>query len=65
MSNLQMTQVLGFTPTVTVLESIDAMLGKLPLNDISWLANPRWYNIAWMSILEEAHAAQRPFASIY
>jgi nucleoside-diphosphate-sugar epimerase len=65
MSNLKMTQRLGFTPAVTVLESIDLMLAKLPLDDVSWLANPRWYNIAWMSVLEEVHAAQRDFASIY
>ena len=65
MSNLKLTQRLGFTPAVTVLESIDAMLEKLPLDDVGWLANPRWYNIAWMSVLEEVHAAQRDFASIY
>jgi nucleoside-diphosphate-sugar epimerase len=65
MSNLKMTQRLGFTPAVTVLESIDVMLQKLPLDDVAWLANPRWYNIAWMSVLEEVHAAQRGFASIY
>ncbi|MBV9408566.1 MAG: NAD-dependent epimerase/dehydratase family protein [Candidatus Eremiobacteraeota bacterium] len=65
MSNLKMTQRLGFTPAVTVLESIDVMLERLPLDDVSWLANPRWYNIAWMSVLEEAHAGQRAFASIY
>ena len=65
MSNLKMTQQLGFTPAVTVLESVDTMLQSLPLDDVGWLANPRWYNIAWMSILEEAHAAQREFGSIY
>jgi nucleoside-diphosphate-sugar epimerase len=65
MSNLKMTQRLGFTPAVTVLESIDIMLAKLPLDNAGWLANPRWYNIAWMSVLEEVHAAQRPFGSIY
>ena len=65
MSNLKMTQRLGFTPAVTVLESIDTMLAKLPLDDVGWLANPRWYNIAWMSVLEEVHASQRDFASIY
>ena len=65
MSNLKMTQALGFTPAVTVLESIDFMLQKLPLDDVSWLANPRWYNIAWMSVLEEVHASQREFATIY
>ena len=65
MSNLKLTQRLGFTPAVTVLESIDVMLQKLPLDDVGWLANPRWYNIAWMSVLEEVHAAQRAFESIY
>jgi nucleoside-diphosphate-sugar epimerase len=65
MSNLKLTQRCGFTPAVTVLESIDAMLQKLPLDDVGWLANPRWYNIAWMSVLEEVHAAQREFDSIY
>ena len=65
MTNLKMTQRLGFTPAVTVLESIDDMLQKLPLDDVGWLTNPRWYNIAWMSILEEAHAAQREFSTIY
>jgi nucleoside-diphosphate-sugar epimerase len=65
MSNLKLTQRCGFTPAVTVLESIDTMLQKLPLDDVAWLANPRWYNIAWMSVLEEVHAAQRGFASIY
>ncbi|HEY4441807.1 MAG TPA: hypothetical protein VGN14_15205, partial [Candidatus Elarobacter sp.] len=64
-SNLKMTQHLGFTPAVTVLESIDFMLQKLPLDDVGWLANPRWYNIAWMGLLEEVHAAQRGFVSIY
>jgi len=65
MSNLKMTQRLGFTPAVTVLESIDVMLRKLPLDDVGWLANPRWYNIVWMGVLEEVHAAQREFDSIY
>ncbi len=65
MSNLKMTQRLGFTPAVTVLESIDVMLAKLPLDDVGWLANPRWYNIRWMGVLEEVHVAQREFATIY
>ena len=65
MSNLKLTQRLGFTPAVTVLESIDAMLQRLPIEDVGWLANPRWYNIAWMSVLEEVHASQRDFEAIY
>ena len=65
MTNLKMTQRTGFTPAVTVLESIDAMLKALPIYDVAYLTNPRHNNIAWMTMLEETHAAQRPFASIY
>jgi nucleoside-diphosphate-sugar epimerase len=65
MTNLKMTQRTGFTPAVTVLESIDTMLRMLPIDDVAFLTNPRHNNIAWMTMLEETHAAQRPFASIY
>jgi nucleoside-diphosphate-sugar epimerase len=65
MTNLKMTQRLGFTPAVTVLESIDDMLKKIPLDNVAALADPRHYNIAWMTVLEEVHASQRGFASIY
>ena len=65
MSNAKMTARLNFTPAVTVLESIVEMLGRLPLADPGWLLHPRRYNIAWMSVLEEVHAGQRSFASIY
>jgi hypothetical protein len=41
------------------------MLRQLPLDDITALTHPRNYNIHWMNILEEVHAAQRPFAAIY
>jgi nucleoside-diphosphate-sugar epimerase len=65
MTNLKMTQRTGFTPAVTVLESIDTMLHMLPIDDVSYLTNPRHNNITWMTMLEETHAAQRPFSSIY
>lgn len=65
MNNLKLTQRLGFTPAVTVLESIDDMLHKIPLDNVASLADPRHYNIAWMTVLEEVHASQSRFASIY
>lgn len=65
MSNAKMTSRLGFTPSVTVLESIDDMLKKLPLTDPTKLLHPRGYNIAWMSVLEEVHGTQGAFESIY
>ena len=65
MTNLKMTQRLDFTPAVTVLESIDDMLKRIPLDNVASLADPRHYNIAWMTVLEEVHASQRRFESIY
>lgn len=65
MSNSKMTARLGFTPGVSVLESIDNMLAKLPLDDPTRLLHPRGYNIAWMTVLEEVHGLQSPFETIY
>lgn len=65
MSNAKMTAQLGFTPAVTVLESVDDMLAKLPLHDPMQMLHPRGYNIQWMTILEEIHGTQRDFEKIY
>ena len=63
MSNAKLSKALGFTPSVTVLESIENMIGKLP--PAEELANPQYYNVRWMTLLEEVHASQHGFASIY
>jgi nucleoside-diphosphate-sugar epimerase len=63
MSNAKLSKALGFTPSVTVLESIENMILKLP--PLEELADPRYYNVRWMSLLEEVHAAQRGFEAIY
>ncbi len=65
MSNAKLTQLLGFTPSRTVLESIGEMLRKLPLDKIDDYGDPRYYNIRWMALIEEVHAEQRRFESIY
>ena len=65
MSNAKLSKALGFTPSVTVLESIEDMLRRLPLDRPQEFGNPRYYNIAWMTLLEEIHAEQRGFDSIY
>jgi len=64
MSNLKMTQLLQFTPSVSVLESIDVMLKNVELGE-SNLLSPRHCNIAWMTLLEEVYESQKSFASIY
>lgn len=65
MSNAKLTKALNFTPSITVLESIQNMLQRLPLEQIDEFSHPRYYNIKWMTLLESVHAEQRPFASIY
>ena len=47
------------------LESIEAMLTKLPLDRIETFGDPRHYNVRWMSLLEEFHAEQRAYPAIY
>jgi nucleoside-diphosphate-sugar epimerase len=64
-SNLKLTQALDFTPQITVLESIDDMLRRLPIERYAEFAHPRHYNIAWMTLLEATHTSQRAFESIY
>ena len=63
MSNAKLSKALGFTPSVTVLESIQNMIEKLPAAEE--LAHPQYYNIRWMTLLESIHVSQREFASIY
>lgn len=65
MSNAKLSRSLGFTPSVTVLQSIENMLKKLPLDKTEELTHPRHYNIQWMSLIEEIHQQQRNFVSIY
>ena len=65
MSNAKLTRTLDFTPSRTVLESIRDMLQRLPLHDPAELADSRFYNIAWMSLLERVHAEQRAYDTIY
>ncbi|MGH7728496.1 MAG: NAD-dependent epimerase/dehydratase family protein [Vulcanimicrobiaceae bacterium] len=65
MSNAKLSNVLGFTPSRTVLESIEHLLTRIPLDRPEEFGDPRYYNIRWMSLLEEFHLEQRAFASIY
>jgi nucleoside-diphosphate-sugar epimerase len=65
MSNAKLSRTLGFTPSRTVLESITAMLERLPLDDVEELSHPRHYNIRWMTLIEKIHAEQTRFAAIY
>jgi len=65
MSNAKLSKTLNFTPSRTVLESITEMLAKLPLDKLEGYGDPRYYNVRWMSLLEEVHAEQQAYPTIY
>jgi nucleoside-diphosphate-sugar epimerase len=64
-TNRKLADRLSFTPGVTVLESIEGILQNLPAENLSELANPRYYNIAWMTLLEEIFESRAGFESVW
>ncbi len=55
---------LGFEATVTPLESIADMLGRLTEAGQPEFSHPRYYNIAWMTLLADVQPHLAPFASV-
>jgi nucleoside-diphosphate-sugar epimerase len=64
-TNRKLQDRIGFTPRVTVLESIEGILRHLPVDAPAELAHPRFYNIAWMTLLDQVQKSQSGFASIW
>jgi len=48
-------RMLDFRPLVTVEESVGEMVGKIKEYGYTDFDDPRFYNIRWMKLLEEAH----------
>jgi len=59
-SNEKALRVLGFAPQVTVEQSIGRMVAEIERHGYSDFSNPRYYNIAWMKLLEEVVAIVAP-----
>ncbi len=55
---------LGFEATVTPLASIADMLGRVNEAGYADFSHPRFYNIAWMTLLAEVQPALAPFPSV-
>jgi len=53
-STAKINRVLGFRPIVSVEESVEDMVEKIHHYGYTDLDNPRYYNIRWMRLLEEA-----------
>jgi nucleoside-diphosphate-sugar epimerase len=55
---------LGYEAAITPLESIADMLRRVTEAGYSDFAHPRFYNIAWMTLLAEVQPALAPFPSV-
>ena len=53
-SSAKIRRVLDFQPRISVEESVKTMVGKIDQYGYDDFANPRYYNIQWMRLLEEA-----------
>lgn len=64
-SGEKLRQIAGFQPQVSVLESIETMLKWIEAEGPIDFQHPRYYNIAWMTLLEEASANLAGFPSVF
>ena len=55
---------LGFTADVTPLASIADMLGRVRADGYAEFSHPRFYNIAWMTLLADVQPDLAPFPSV-
>lgn len=58
-------RVLGFRPVVTVEESVQDMVRKIEQYGYTDFDNPRYYNIRWMRLLEEAQEIVQVTGSVF
>lgn len=58
-------RVLGFAPAVTVEDAVKDMLENVSRYGHTDFDNPRYYNIAWMKLLEEADKIIRITGSVF
>jgi hypothetical protein len=56
---------LGFRPKVTVEESVRHMIEQIDAYGYDDFANPRYYNIQWMRLLEEAQGIISVTGSVF
>ena len=64
-ANRKLQDAIGFTPRVTVLESIERILSFLPIDNPVELAHPRYYNIEWMTLIDEVTGTHGAFANVW
>jgi nucleoside-diphosphate-sugar epimerase len=63
--NSKIREAIGFTPQATVLESVEEMLQAIQADGLIDFNHPRYYNIAWMTLLDELHPYIAKFPSVF
>ncbi|MEE9514986.1 MAG: SDR family oxidoreductase [Candidatus Brocadiales bacterium] len=64
-SSKKMEQVLNFTPQVSVKDSVEHMLVKIEENGYTDYLNPHYYNIKWMTLLDEMEKTVRKIGPVF
>jgi len=64
-SGAKLQRVLGFQPKIDVHESVVDMLARIREGGYSDFENPKYYNIQWMRLLEQAHKVISVTGSIF
>ena len=64
-SGKKIKRVLDFTPAVTVEEAVKDMVESIARYRFTDFDNPRYYNIAWMKLLEEASEIIKITGSVF
>jgi nucleoside-diphosphate-sugar epimerase len=63
--NSKLRSVLGFAPQITVLESVEEMLHWIERDGFVDFNHPQYYNIRWMTLLEELRPQFSKFATVF
>lgn len=64
-SGRKIEQVLNFRPQVSVKDSVENMLVKIEENGFTDFSNPRYYNIKWMTLLDDMEKTLKKIGSVF
>src|SRR3954453_8023104 len=63
-SNAKLSMTLGFNPTRSVVEAVADLLARIDIQDRTWLADPRHYNIPWLELMHEMEPRIERFGTV-
>jgi nucleoside-diphosphate-sugar epimerase len=63
-SNAKLSMTLGFNPTHSVVQAVADLLARIDVADRTTLADPRYYNIRWLELMQELHPRIERFGTV-